>query len=190
MTFVLAAAAWVVAVEQMNGMDMGGATELGSLESFVGFWVPMMAAMMLPSVAPAVLRRNRVQTPPLFVGSYLAVWILVGLAVYPAYRPHGSLIAGALTVAAGLYELTPLKRECRRRCLGSVRSGFTFGLYCLGSSIGLMLMLLALGVMSIAWMSVIAVLVLAQKLLPERLAVDVPVALAIVALGVTVAVGP
>ena len=190
MTLVLAAAAWVVAVEQMKGMDMGGATELGSFGSFVGFWVPMMAAMMLPSVAPAVLRRNRVQTPPLFVGSYLAVWILVGLAVYPAYRPHGSLIAGALTVGAGLYELTPFKHECRRRCRESVRSGFTFGLYCLGSSIGLMLMLLALGVMSIAWMSVIAVLVLAQKLLPERLSVDVPVALVIVSLGITVAVGP
>ena len=190
MTLVLAAAAWVVAVQQMNGMDMGGATELGSFGSFVGFWVPMMAAMMLPSVAPVVLRRNRVQTSPLFVGSYLAVWILVGLAVYPAYRPHGSLIAGALTVGAGLYELTPLKHECRRRCRESVRSGFTFGLYCLGSSIGLMLMLLALGVMSIAWMSVIAVLVLAQKLLPERLSVDVPVALVIVSLGITVAVGP
>ena len=144
----------------------------------------------MPSVAPAVLRRNRVQTLPLFVGSYLVVWILVGLAVYPAYRPHGSLIAGALTVGAGLYELTPLKHECRRRCRESVRSGFTFGLYCLGSSIGLMLMLLALGVMSIAWMSVIAVLVLAQKLLPERLSVDVPVALVIVSLGITVAVGP
>src|SRR2546430_13000670 len=189
MTLVLAAAAWVVAVEQMKGMDMGGATELGFFGSFVGFWVPM-AAMMLPSVAPAVLRRNRVQISPLFVGSYLAVWILVGLAVYPAYRPHGSLIAGALAVGAGLYDLTPLKHECRRRCRESVRSGFTFGLYCLGSSIGLMLMLLALGVMSIAWESVIALLVLAQKLLPERLSVDVPVALVIVSLGITVAVGP
>ena len=190
MTLVLAAAAWLFVVERTNGMNMGGATELGSLPSFVGFWVPMMAAMMLPSIAPAVLRLNRVQTSPLFVSSYLGVWILVGLAVYPAYRPHGSLIAGVLTVAAGLYELTPLKRECRRRCRESVRSGFAFGLYCLGSSIGLMLMLLALGVMSIAWMSVIAVLVLAQKLLPERLVVDGPVALTIVALGITVAVSP
>jgi len=51
-------------------------------------------------------------------------------------------MAGALTVAAGLYELTPLKRECRRQCRESLRSGFTFGLYCLGSSIGLMVMLL------------------------------------------------
>jgi len=115
MTLVLAAAAWVVAVEQMKGMDMGAATELGSFGSFVGFWVPMMAAMMLPSVAPTVFRRTRVQAVPLFVGSYLAVWMLVGLVVYPAYRPHGSLIAGALTIAAGLYELTPFKHECRRR---------------------------------------------------------------------------
>jgi predicted metal-binding membrane protein len=150
----------------------------------------MMAAMMLPSAAPAVFRRTRVQAAPLFVGPYIAVWMLVGLAVYAAYRPHGSLMAGALTVAAGLYELTPLKHECCRRCRESVCSGFEFGLYCLGSSVGLMLTLLALGVMSIAWMSLIAVLVLAQKLLPERPAVDVPVALAIVALGVTVAVDP
>ncbi len=59
-------------------------------------------------------------------------------------------------------------------------SGFQFGLYCVGSSIGLMVMLVALGVMSVAWMSVIAALVLAQKLLPPRASIDVPVALAIV----------
>ena len=188
-TLVLAAAAWVVAVRQMNGMDMGVATELGSFASFVGYWVPMMAAMMLPGAAPAVFRRARVQAVPLFVGSYLAVWTLVGLVVYALYRPHGSFVAGALTVAAGLYELTPLKRDCRRRCRESVRSGFEFGLYCVGSSIGLMLMLVMLGVMSITWMSLIAVLVLAQKLLPEHPAVDVPVALAIVALGIAVAAG-
>ena len=187
-TLVLAAAAWVVAVRQMNGMDMGVATELGSFASFVGYWVPMMAAMMLPGAAPAVFRRARVQAVPLFVGSYLAVWTLVGLVVYALYRSHGSFVAGALTVAAGLYELTPLKRDCRRRCRESVRSGFEFGLYCVGSSIGLMLMLVVLGVMSIAWMSLIAVLVLAQKLLPEHPAVDVPVVVAIVAVGIAVTV--
>ena len=187
-TLVLAAAAWVVAVRQMNGMDRGVATELGSFASFVGYWVPMMAAMMLPGAAPAVFRRARVQAVPLFVGSYLAVWTLVGLVVYALYRPHGSFVAGALTVAAGLYELTPLKRDCRRRCRESVRSGFEFGLYCVGSSIGLMLMLVMLGVMSITWMSLIAVLVLAQKLLPEHPAVDVPVVVAIVAVGIAVSV--
>jgi predicted metal-binding membrane protein len=189
-TLVLAAAAWVVAVQQMNGMDMGGATRLGPFGSFVGLWVPMMAAMMLPSAAPAIFRRGRVRAVPLFVSSYLGVWLLVGLAVYAAYRPHGSIVVGMLTVAAGLYELTPLKRACRRRWRESVRSGFELGLYCVGSTIGLILVLLALGVMSIALMSLIAVLVLAQKLLPAHRVVDVPVALAIVAVGVTVAVGP
>ena len=185
---VLAAAAWIVALRQMDGMDMGAATELGSFASFVGYWVPMMTAMMLPGAAPAIFGRARVQAVPLFVGSYLAVWTLIGVAVYALYRPHGSLVAGALTIGAGLYELTPLKRDCRRRCRESVRSGLEFGVYCVGSSIGLMVMLVALGVMSIAWMSSIAVLVLAQKLLPDHPAVDVPVALAITTLGMVMLV--
>ena len=111
---------------------------------------------------------GRVRAVPLFVGSYLAVWTLVGVAVYALYRPHGSFAAGAVAIAAGVYEFTPLKQHFRRRCRESVRSGFEFGLYCVGSSIGLMLMLVALGVMSVTWMSVIAVLVLAQKLLPAE----------------------
>jgi len=185
-TLMLAAASWVVVVQQANGMDMGVATELGSFAGFIGYWVPMMAAMMLPGAAPAVLRRGQAQSLPLFVGSYLAVWTLVGLAVDAVYRPHGAFAAGALTVTAGLYELTWFKRACRRRCQGQLRSGVEFGLVCVGSSIGLMLMVVALGVMSITWMSLIAALVLAQKLLPEHRAVDVPVALAIVALGIAV----
>jgi predicted metal-binding membrane protein len=157
-------------------------------------WVPMMAAMMLPGAAPAALRRahssGRVRSVLLFVGSYLAVWTLVGVAVYAVYRPHGSFAAGAIVIAAGVYELTPLKQFFRRRCRENVRSGFEFGLDCVGSSVGLMLMLLALGVMSVAWMSVIAVLVVAQKLLSERAAIDVPLALAIVGLGILIVIAP
>jgi predicted metal-binding membrane protein len=131
-----------------------------------------------------------VRTVPLFVGWYLAVWTLVGVAVYALYRPHGTLAAGAVAIAAGVYELTPLKQHFRRRCHETVRSGFEFGLYCVGSSIGLMLMLVALGVMSIAWMCVIAVLILAQKLLPANAAIDLPLALAIVGLGILIGVSP
>ena len=193
-TLGLAAATWVVAVRQMNGMDMGVATRLGSFASFVALWVPMMAAMMLPGAAPAVLRHahanGRVRAVLLFVGSYLAVWTLVGVAVYALYRPHGSFAAGAIAIAAGIYELTWLKQVFRRRCCENVRSGFEFGLYCVGSSIGLMLMQVALGVMSVTWMSVIAVLVLAQKLLPARAATDVPLGLAIVGLGILTVISP
>jgi len=193
-TLLLAAASWVVAVQQMSGMDMGPATELGSFAFFIAVWVPMMAAMMLPGAVPAVSSFIRASggalAAPLFAASYLAVWTLVGLVVYALYQPHGSSAAGALTIAAGVYELTPLKRDCRRRCRKSVRSGFQFGLYCAGSSIGLMVVLVALGVMSVTWMSVIAGLVLVQKLLPPRASIDVPVALAIVGIGILNVIAP
>jgi predicted metal-binding membrane protein len=193
-TLGLAAASWVIAVWQMDGMDMGVATRLGSFASFIAVWVVMMAAMMLPGAAPAVLRRAQasggVRTVPLFIGSYLAVWALVGAAVYALYRPHGSVATGVVVIAAGAYEFTPLKRHFRRHCRESARSGFGFGLCCAGSSIGLMAMLVALGVMSITWMVVIAVLVLGQKLLPAKAAVDVSLALAIVGLGIWVVLAP
>ena len=192
-TLGLAAACWVVAVRQMHGMDMGFATRLGSFAFFVALWVAMMAAMMLPGAALAVLRRVQaggVRAVPLFAGSYLAVWALAGVAVYAAYRPHGTLAAGGVVIAAAVYELTPLKRHFRRRCRDSVRSGLGFGLCCAGSSAGLMAMLVALGAMSITWMAVIAVLVLAQKLLPAKTAIDLPLALAIAGLGILIVAAP
>jgi len=188
-TLALAAACWVVSIRQMTGMDMGTATRLGSFAFFIALWVPMMAAMMLPGAAPAVLRRarasGRVRAVLLFVGSYLAIWAAIGIAVYAVYRPHGSVAAGALVIAAGLYEITPLKRRFRRQCWESPGSGsgLRFGLCCAGSSINLMVMMVALGVMSITWMAVIAVIVVVQKLWPPRAVIDVPLGLAIVGLG-------
>jgi predicted metal-binding membrane protein len=191
-TLGLAAGSWVIAVWQMRGMDMGTATQLGSFAFFIAVWVAMMAAMMLPGAVPAVLRRaaaGGLRAVPLFIGSYLAVWALAGVAVYELYRPHGSVAAGAVTVAAGVYELTPLKRRCRQRCRDSTGSGFGFGLCCAGSSAGLMAVLVVLGVMSITWMAVIAVLVLVQKLLPPITAIDLPLALAIAGFGVLILIG-
>jgi predicted metal-binding membrane protein len=187
-TFGVAAACWLIAAQQMSGMDMGTETTLGSFPFFLGVWVSMMAAMMLPGALPAVSRFVRAKggalAAPLFAASYVAVWTLFGVALYVLYAPHGAWVAGLLTIAAGIYELTPLKRSCRRRCRESVRSGFEFGVYCVGSSAGLMVVLVALGVMSLTWMGAIAGLVLAQKLLAPAAAVDVPVALGVVALGV------
>jgi len=190
-TLAIAAACWAVAAQQMSGMDMGTVTQLGSFGFFAALWASMMAAMMLPGAAPAVLRRARaagVRAAPVFAGSYLAVWALAGFAVYAAYRPHGFTAAGALVIAAGIYEVTPVKRYFRQRCLESARSGVGFGLCCVGSSIGLMVMWLALGAMSLTWMSVIAVVVLAQKLLPTNRRIDAPFALAIAGLGIWIIV--
>ena len=93
-------------------------------------------------------------------------------------------------VAAGVYELTPVKRHFRGRCRDSTSSGFGFGLCCAGSSIGLMGMLVALGVMSLFWMVVIAVLTCAQKLLPAKATIDVPLAVAIAGLGLVIVIAP
>lgn len=187
-----AAAAWVVTARQADGMDMGVATELGSLGFFIALWVPMMVAMMLPGAVPAASRAGRagVLAVPRLATAYVTVWTLVGVAVYALYRPHGTAAAGAVTIAAGLYELTPLKRHCRRRCRGGVNSGFELGVWCVGSTIGLMALLFAVGAMSLPWMAIVAALVAGQKLLPPRGMIDVPFALAIVAVGALIVVAP
>jgi len=169
-TLALAAAAWPIALRRMSGMDMGTATELGSPAAFAGAWAPMMTAMMLPGAVPAVVRRARAggMAAVGFAASYLAVWAAAGAAVYLLYRPHGHLAAAAVVTGAGLYELTPFKRRCRERCRDGLDSGLGYGLECVGSSAGLMAILLALGAMSVLWMGVVAALVLVQKLLPPR----------------------
>jgi len=193
-TVGLGGAAWILTIQRMHGMDMGVATRLGSLPYFLSVWVPMMAAMMLPGTAPAARRLalagGRVLDITVYVGSYLAIWAVFGIAVYALYRPHGTATAGAFAVAAAGYELTPLKRRFREMCRDRMSSGLELGLCCVGSSLGLMLMMVALGVMSVTWMAVTAGVVLAQKLLPPRAAIDLAVAIAIAVLGIAVIVAP
>ena len=192
-TLGVSAACWVVAVWQMNGMNMGTATPLGSFGFFIALWAAMMAAMMLPGAAPAALRRAQdggARAVPLFVGAYLAVWALAGALVYTVDRPHGTLAAGVVTIAAGIYEFTPVKQHYRQRCREATSSGLGFGLCCIGASVGLMAVLVALGVKSIPWMVVITIIVLAQKLLPPIPAVDTLLALAITGLGILIVVSP
>jgi predicted metal-binding membrane protein len=193
-TLLLAAACWAAAAWLMRGMDMGVATQTGSFGFFAAAWVTMMAAMMLPGAAPAVARQTRVRgtvrAAVLFTGAYLAIWALAGLVAYGLDRPHGPLVAGVVVIAAGAYELTPVKRHFRQRCRAESGTGVDFGLCCIGSSIGLMAMLVALGVMSLLWMGVIAVLACAQKLLPARAAIDIPLALALIGFGLVIIIEP
>src|SRR5690349_12131598 len=96
-TLAVAAGCWVIAVRRMSGMDMGVATDLGSFGVFIAAWLPMMAAMMLPGAAPTVMKRARsdrgARNAALFVVTYVAVWAVVGIAVYLLYRPHGTAAA-------------------------------------------------------------------------------------------------
>jgi predicted metal-binding membrane protein len=126
---------------------------------------------------------GRVAASPLFAGSYLAVWALFGLAVYGLYRPHGASVAGGVTIRG-----RPLRAHAAEArvpaSLPRQRPFFRFGMFCVGSSVGLMLVLVALEPISIIWVAVVGGIVLAQKLLPPRAAIDVPLALGIVGLGI------
>jgi predicted metal-binding membrane protein len=150
----LAAGGWWSTAARMRGMDDGPWTGLGSLGWFLGLWIAMMAAMMLPSAIPAVtlyagLARDRTAVAPLFfVVGYLAVWAAAGLAAFAlasaggrvaggtlAWERGGRWAAGATLLLAAAYQLTPLKDACLVRCrapiaflLGSWRPGRSGGL--------------------------------------------------------------
>lgn len=222
-------ATWIVTVYRMQGMDAGPGTDLGAFGWFVGVWVTMMAAMMLPSVAPMALifarvsgeRRRRGQTfvPTwVFLSGYLGAWTAYGLAAYGvfmavraadlpafAWNAQGPLIAGGAIVAAGVYQLTPLKRVCLRHCrsplhyvlggwrsgtVGALRMGIEHGAYCVGCCWGLMLILFAIGVMSIVWMLVVAGLIFAEKVLPFGHRLTPVFAAAFIGLGIWIAAAP
>jgi predicted metal-binding membrane protein len=220
---------WILVIRRMRGMDAGPGTDLGGLGWFLGVWVTMMAAMMLPSVAPMVLlfdkvsteraRRGRAVVPTwIFACTYFAVWTVYGLAAYGLYRGVRSLhlgfldwnrggpyVVAALLVLAGAYELTPLKTVCLRHCRspmhfvlggwrngigGALRMGAEHGAYCVGCCWGLMVVLFGLGVMSIAWMGVVAALIFGQKILPYGDRLTRVFAVAFVAAGFWIAAAP
>lgn len=147
-----------------------------------------MVAMMIPGALPATAKQER-RAAPVFLVTYLSVWALIAVIVNSLYRMPSSTVSAAIVIAAGLYELTPVKQQFRRRCQEAVHSGFELGLCCLGSSIGLMAVLVAVNMMSISWMITIAAIIAAQKIFREKTAVDVALALAMIALGALIATG-
>jgi predicted metal-binding membrane protein len=186
--FLFVGAAWVFSVRRMTGMGMGSG--LGSLSFFVVTWTAMMAAMMLPSALPAA-RGLDGGAPLAFAVSYITVWGLVGFAAFAAYRGIHAAAAGMVVVAA-MYELMPLKRRCLARCRNGVGSetngvaaGARYGVHCLGCSAGLMLVLLALGAMSVTWMLIVAALVFVEKVPRFGASLVEPVALLLAGLGAT-----
>jgi predicted metal-binding membrane protein len=220
---------WIVSIERMRGMDMGPGTNLGALGWYLGIWVTMMAAMMLPPAAPMVLvfarigreraRRGKASVPTgVFVAGYLSAWTAFGLLAYAVYRllvaadpgflawdEYGPLVAGGAVALAGFYQLTPLKSVCLKHCRtplhfvlhgwregysGALRMGAEHGAYCVGCCWGLMLILFALGVMSLVWMAVVAAVVFAEKITPFGARLSRALAVAFVLFGVWVALAP
>ena len=142
--FAAAAVGWWWTLDQMRGMDGGPWTDLGTLVWFLGVWVVMMAAMMLPSVAPTValysrMARSRNPLAPLsFTAGYLVAWAGIGALAFAgataggrfsggllSWDRAGRWVAGLTLLVAAAYELTPLKDVCLAKCRSPL--GFLLG---------------------------------------------------------------
>jgi predicted metal-binding membrane protein len=179
--------------------------------------MPMI--MLFARVSGERARREQAFVPTwVFVAGYLVVWVVYGVVAYGLARGiraagagflgwdrSGPYVVGAAVAAAGLYELTPVKTVCLRHCRsplhfvatgwregapGAFRMGAEHGAYCLGCCWGLMIVLFALGVMSLFWMALVAGIIVFQKLVPRADRLVPVVAAALVALGIWVAAAP
>jgi predicted metal-binding membrane protein len=219
-----AVASWWSTAGRMRGMDDGPWTALGSAGWFIGVWLVMMAAMMLPSLAPTVALYSRMTrqrspvSPLLFTAGYLVVWGAAGALAFAlaaagrgiagdvlAWDRAGRWAAGATLLIAAAYELTPLKNVCLGKCrsplgfllgawragpAGGLRMGARHGAWCLGCCWALMASLLALGVMSLAWMALVAALIAVEKTLPWARVATYGTAAILLVLGALVLAAP
>jgi predicted metal-binding membrane protein len=204
-------------------MDGGPWTGLGTAGWFLGIWVVMMAAMMFPSVAPTIalysrMTRERSPTSPLlFAAGYLVTWASAGVVAFAigmaaratgdglAWDHAGRVLAGATLIAAAVYQLTPVKDVCLRKCRsplglllgswrdgrsGAFRMGAKNGAWCVGCCWALMASLFALGVMSVIWMAFVAGVVAVEKTIPWRPVATYGTAVVLVTLGVLMLAAP
>jgi predicted metal-binding membrane protein len=192
----------------MPGMVMLDLHEWGPATVLLLFvmWAVMMVAMMVPSAAPMILafltvnQRRRAAERPLvpvaiFLFGYLAVWTAFSaIATFAEWGLHQAamlsttmtatspVLNGGLLIAAGVFQLTPLKRACLKECrsplsflmsewregsAGAFVMGLRHGAYCLGCCWILMALLFVAGVMNLLWVAIIALFVMAEKILAK-----------------------
>jgi len=205
---ILAAAAWALLIREARTVDaeMAMRPTMGmGPPLFLALWVVMMVAMMFPTAAPMILMFARVHSGKrqrgqpfvptwVFAGAYLVVWALLGLAAYAAAAgaerladrslllvDHAAQVGGVILVAAGLYQLTPLKYRCLSQCRsplafvltswregygGAFRMGVEHGAYCAGCCWLLFVLLFPLGMLNIAALAAVTALIFEEKSLP------------------------
>jgi predicted metal-binding membrane protein len=194
----------------MAATGMAGAGwSIAALAAFVVAWAVMMAAMMFPAAAPMLLLYRTIATQRgasgqafvptwVFAAGYLLVWTVVGALTWVLVQALSDragqfetadratwapLALGGVLIVAGLYQLTPLKQG------GALRMGIVHGAYCLGCCWALFAVLVAAGVMSLAWMLLLTLVVFAEKVLPGGQRTSQVVGVAFLILGVVVAGG-
>ncbi len=189
------------------------------LVAWVAMMAAMMLPAVSPAVRlyARAAARHTVAPVPLFLAGYAAVWSAIGLPAFVVWRllagpladasPTAGRIAGVVLVAAAVYQLSPLKSMCLRHCRsplsffmhhgknlhrpsGAVLAGARHGLYCLGCCWMLMAILVAFGVMQLAWMAVLATLILVEKVTPIGEHVALVAGVAFFVLGVVLLLNP
>lgn len=226
----LAACAWAVLLWQWrsNGGDMSLTMGMGA-PFFIAIWILMMIAMMFPTAAPMVLMFDRVQAQKrdrgqryvpvlLFVSVYLALWSVLGIAAYaaavgaetlagasPWLLDNSARIGGVVLIAAGVYQVSPLKNTCLSKCRspmsfvlrswrdgngGAVHMGMEHAMYCIGCCWLLFVILFPLGVMNVGIMALVTLLIFAEKSLTFGRQAAAVAALALVAYGALVLAVP
>ncbi|MEK7214650.1 MAG: DUF2182 domain-containing protein [Chloroflexota bacterium] len=227
----LAAAAWALLIWQAarDMMAMGGLTQGMDAALFLVMWVAMMVAIMFPTAAPMILTFATVQAGKrqrgngfvptwIFVASYLLLWSGLGVVAFAAAQAidaltaqsmwladNGSRLGGLVLIAAGVYQLTPLKRVCLNKCRtpiafimtswregtgGAFRMGLEHGWYCAGCCWLLFVILFPLGVMNILAMAIIAAVIFAEKTLPVGPRIAQAAAVVLVVYGAVAVVMP
>lgn len=209
-------------VEMLTAMDMRAAL-------FLAIWAAMMIAIMFPTAAPMILTFARVQAGKrergkpvvstwIFTGTYLVLWVAFGAVAYGAavgaqeladrsmwFMDNMARIGGGVLIAAGVYQLTPIKNVCLSKCRsplsfllgawregygGAVRMGLEHGLYCIGCCWLFFLIIFPLGMMNIAVLAGITALIFAEKSLSFGHQARVAVAGVLVAYGALVVFVP
>lgn len=231
----LAAAGWfwtVYVAGDMTSMAMGlgqvGVLMPADLSApvFMFMWLAMMVAMMFPTIAPMVLAHRMVMrhrgeglaATSWFVLGYLVIWAAIGLvplgailtldllSMHSAAPAWAAGASGGILIVAGLYQFTPAKNVCLRRCRtpldfilthdfgqgwrSAFRAGVSHGAFCLGCCWALMAVLVVVGLMNLVWMAGLAVVFLAEKNLRWGIVVNRVAGTAVAALGVAVLLAP
>lgn len=217
---VITALAWIYLIV----MPMGGQSWLIDATLMFLMWAVMMVAMMLPSAAPMLATYARIATPRegyrayhvwMFAAGYFVVWTgfslaatvlqyaLQSVAIVSNGLQTTSLAGGIILVAAGIYQITPLKNVCLKRCRSPIgffmtnwrdgaRGAFAMGLedgaFCTGCCWMLMALLFVAGVMNLAWVAAISVLVLLEKAAPFGWAIARASGIAMIAAGLLLAI--
>ena len=227
---------WLISATQPDMMNVMMTYNLVSILLFTAIWTAGMAAMMFPAIVPMVILYNRLITNKLsqsstlitagkfshtfkmilFVGMYLIIWALTGIALLMGWSvPMNSVVKllennqvgvifGTILIISGIYQFTPLKNKCIGYCesplsffmrrwkngkAGAIKMGVYHGLYCLGCCWPYFLIMIALGWMNLAWMGLFAIIIFGEKIWSKGIWIARAVGIALIILGILSSLG-